>query len=209
MVLGLTALVGHARADQIVQDFSFEPYGPGGFYFNQFDPSLGTLNEVELGINADVGGVVGYFYAGLSADGFPATITVGYSFGAEGPGVIVPGGSSVSESLLWGPDGHTYLVAPVTSEDLSATVDQASLGAYIGTGTVDVGLTYSAYESTSNPCVSGFLVMTGGASGAIELTYIYSVPEPSGFLLAIIASLMGTALASRRVTRRGNQHDVL
>ncbi|HEY2841843.1 MAG TPA: choice-of-anchor E domain-containing protein [Pirellulales bacterium] len=186
------------------------PTGSGGsFGVTQFDPSLGTLTQVDLDVtgNSD-GGSNGL----QNLSGFPgnASVTIGSNITVSGPATLTvltfPNNSNSGpvapftgaiDFTFSGPD--SVLVNGVPSSDSNSSSITSGMAPYIGLSTVNFN--YSSAANTSNaadvsPTFSSTTAPNFGFSATV--TYHYTpVPEPTTLALAGLGAL-GLAFAARR-----------
>jgi hypothetical protein len=210
-VAGL-ALLGSAHAGTITQtntvpvqttDFTKT------FTFNQFDPSLGTLDSVELSLatTGDFGGNVTNKAAG--AESFKVTEASDVTFTG-------PDATSVVSSLA-ASQNYTNLAAGATANfgpfnpgdgPVAIFVPTANFGTYTGTGTLSPGLTVSTESSQTVAGGGGNITSALSTKVGANATLIYTyhtpstnpTPEPGAWASMSIGvlGLMALGLKARR-----------
>lgn len=114
--------------------------------FAQFDPSLGTLVDVRIGVTGDVDGTASIENLGAAATPVEVFIPVGFAVsspdGADQGSVTVDPTTTVNLGAYDGSTDYTgssgTIVSGITASNSAVFVDSGDLGAFIGTGTVDL-----------------------------------------------------------------------
>jgi hypothetical protein len=178
------------------------------FLFNQFNPSLGTLTDVEITVTSNIVADVLVLNSLTTAQGFTNAM-------ASVP-VSVTGPAGLSASVTATTPGQSSpplpMVAAGATDALlgSAVVATASttlnspptdLSAYVGTGLNDVAIFFAATGGTYTITAANGVFVSGSATAdaTVTLTYSYTsaIPEPSSVILAGIG-MVGVAVFSRR-----------
>ncbi len=194
--------------------------------FNQFNPSLGTLQSISVFTFVEHGGGS----ADLDAEGtLPTDITSRFGVGVDYTSTHVnlldatfqPIGTDVRAENIQtflnvaandgdptgvfdndgGLDNRSMTVGTVNGSD-SGFISPALHGSYIGTGTFDIDFAGQSFLNFSVPSTSGSF-SPGLANGYVIVTYDYlaSIPEPS----TALALLAGAGIfAFRRRSRNSN-----
>lgn len=148
--------------------------------FGQFDPSLGTLTSVDVGLAADAIGNVSVVDLGP----LPATVTAAVSsdVSVQSPGgyslVAVAARASNSGSVVAN-DGTVSLALAGTGAADSGPLSGVDLGNFVGTGAVPLLVADVTSLHVTGP--ANMLVSTGVSSGAVaSLQYGYDPPSSGG-----------------------------
>ena len=214
-VIGALALGSVASADTITYGptsfGSFAAGSSGGFSVPQFNPSLGTLTQVDLFVTGDSdGGSNGL----QNLSGFPgeASVSIGTNITVSGPasltvltfpastnsGPVAPFGGAVDFTFS-GPD--SILVNGTPSSDSNSDSITSGMSPYIGLSTV--GFSYgSTVNTSSSASVSPTFSSTTPPTFDFNATVIYhynAVPEPGTYALLGIGCL--ALLGYRRIRR--------
>jgi len=204
--LGLGALIataGNVRADSVTYTDSI-PLTNGGwsanFTLTQFDPSLGTLTEVDFSLDGSVLGSV----TAKNTDVAPENITTNISAILK---LKNPGGSSniVVSSPIWTTTdlavavGASVTHANETGSDPQTNSYTASNGSkftqFIGTGNITLPVTAaSATSASASGNVNANLSTSSSAN--IDVTYDYTpgtpvVPEPATMSVVLLGGAIG------------------
>ncbi len=141
--------------------------------FGQFDPSLGTLTAVDVGLAANAIGNVSVVDLGP----LPATVTATLSsyVSAQSPGGFVLDAvaalASNSGSVVAN-DGSVSLALAGTGTSDSGPLSGVDLGNFVGTGAVPLAVADITSLHVTGP--ANMLVSTGASSGAVaSLQYGY------------------------------------
>ena len=176
------------QASIVTEDVNITPTssGAGGtlaFNFAQFDPTLGTLNSVELTLTPTVGEIG----TQIVNFGGPQTVTLASVSSPNGSlsGLGLDATWSSSQSLQI----NNYLAASglndVSLPFTSFTIDPSSVtlgsAGFVGNGTYTLDLTGSSTATSSGSPGSLFYGWYGNVGGDLEVDYNYTapVPEPS------------------------------
>jgi len=161
-------------------------YGARLVSFDRFNPALGTLDEVRLGVSAGIGGSVQV----ESLEAAPATVTTSYSsqvsvFGPTGQ-ILAQNVAATSQTMaLAGFDGtadfagESGAAAAVPTAMFPPTTLSVVTGAadFTGEGTVDLAVSDVVRSRVDGP--ANMRVLTeGSASGEVSLEYDYTPPLP-------------------------------
>jgi hypothetical protein len=148
--------------------------------FCQFDPSLGALTAVDVGLAADVIGNVSVVDLGP----LPATVTARLSsdLSVQSPGGYVLGAVAALASNLGSVvanDGSISLALAGTGTSDSGPLSGVDLGNFVGTGAVPLAVADVTRLHVTGP--ANMLVSTGASSGAVaSLQYGYVPPSSGG-----------------------------
>ncbi len=181
--------------------------------FNQFDPTLGTLQQVNVTMQYDFNQQISMTFAN------PATITVTAGnnlialerpdttsiFSATPPTFsetvtygFAPGETTFPHTLNFGPQNNHVSLSPV------ALTSGSDLAAFTGPGTIALPLIASAVSSFSSTSGNGTGSSTTMAGATVTVQYVYSptnaVPEPSSMILLGLGG--GGLMWGRRLRRR-------
>jgi hypothetical protein len=174
----------------------------------QFNPALGTLNSVQINVDAHLEGSARFEHRGNK----PATITMGvwadfqvqrpdasYLVGAS-PGLFADELVTNFDGTLdfGGTSGRTYDPFSADLSNAEVTSDAADLALFTGTG--DIVLPVRA-DATSGAMGSGNLLLDVQtlASAGVTVTYDYApVPEPSALVGLAGMGLVGLGMWVRR-----------
>jgi hypothetical protein len=186
------------------------PTGSSGLFgLPQFDPSFGTLTQVDLSVSGSSnGGSNGL--QNLSAFDGNASVTIGSDITVSGPsaltvltfpnnsnsGPVAPFGGVVDFTFS-GPD--SVLVNGIPSFDADNSSIFVGLAPYIGVGAVLFNYSSAANTSNSSDVSPTFSATTAPNFGfEASVTYHYTpVPEPTTLALAGLGAL-GLVVAIRR-----------
>lgn len=213
---GVTLLVGGiegAHAD--VTPAEIEPFTIGAnadisdslnLTFNKFNSGLGTLTGVKftLGSNTETTASVEVFPGEFGGEGRTTNIssfevqvntpTLGTLFG---PQTSEPSAFCFSESS----ESCSDSASEPSSFNGTFNVPGGNVGDFVGVGTFDATLLYSAFLETSCEGAECFHEGSISWSGSLKVEYTYdpaaAVPEP-GTLALFGAGLAGAAVARRR-----------
>ncbi|MEO0588779.1 MAG: choice-of-anchor E domain-containing protein [Planctomycetota bacterium] len=207
------------------QLFSTEP--PPGADFNdefwagmqtvavgQFDPSLGTLNSVELTIGMNIAGsifVVDNSQLNPDTFAFNGDEDGGYTYGSFTQ--LIFDGSASADPLDAEVDFGTYdvgvdgffdgsvLVFDESGEGVGTSVETDDIAGFIGDGDIDVDIYASLIADYESESELGNAVDPIIASGWVRLTYDFDaanvVPSPTA-ATGGLALLMGLAIRRRK-----------
>ncbi len=201
----LLILVGSTHAATITYGptsfGAFAAGASGGFNVPQFDPSFGTLVQVDLYVAGHSDGGSNSV-ENLTANLGTGTASIGTDISVSGPAALVvlttpattgsgPMGPYDGTALEGGTDTFTVNGAPSSDSDSASLT--SSLSPYIGLG--NVTFSYSSVVNTANsanvsPTVSYTTPPTFDFDATVVYTYV--VPEPASigiFSTAIVAGL--------------------
>lgn len=178
-----------------------------GGTFNQFDPSLGTLNSVALNFSGDIT----YFisFTPTTPDCSPLVcgttfgFSTGYNFNAPGFPITVPNNAPFFATVNWLGHATGPVLAPQSNGPLSfgsgtLFADPNFLSSYLGLGSIIVA---GSISEDSDFCSSAF-AFTCNFSNSLHLTttltYDFTpVPEPATMAL-FAAGLLGAGAMRRK-----------
>jgi hypothetical protein len=194
-VIALVGLASSAQAGFVYQSASLGT----PIVFNQFDPSLGTLDAVTLYMAASM--QLRYEVTSpFATPVFPP---------GHGTGVIslsMPSGTSLDfigittapTMINPGTDDYVFTVMDIGLVEINGLSDDGDLSSYVGTGTYDVPGTLSGGVSFLPIPPNDVSTLVGPATGQVTMRYDYtpasialaSVPEPPSALLAAAAGVL-------------------
>jgi hypothetical protein len=187
-------------ADTIVEDVSFSGNNAAGdvsVFGPSFNPALGTLDSVSAVVT---GTYTPYIY--LSTPGDQTTASVQYFFAIPGYANIMGTAGNVTLTGI----GCTQCSSAFTGlpVDFDFLIDSfPNLSNFIGGQPAFATTQYGNVQAYARPAQGeswGSYDDLSSFSGQIALTYTYTVPEPSTFvLLAFGACLVSVASFSKRV----------
>jgi hypothetical protein len=210
LMLGiLIGLGGRANAASIVQtaDYNFVPHGTTLGFYNQFNPSMGTLLDVMIQCqgNASVEDVMFNNFTAVDQ-----TFTGSVYFGLNTDGGSTSGSNSFTLTL--GP-GQFVFEGASTAYNLSTSYGNSSF--WVGTGQLYPfqfaeqyyvgGVLFQTWQS-DNPNISiSTLVYYFMTTGVETVTYVYqpvgAVPEPPAYMMLGTACLVLLAVRYSLGTR--------
>jgi hypothetical protein len=150
--------------------------------FQQFDPSLGTLQGIDVGLTADVAGSVSI----TSLEAAPSTATASFT---SDDAVSSPTGVALASVETTASDGWTNLAANGATTTLALAATGTSdtdwpqgsidLGAFTGTGQVPLTVSNTTRLDVSGP--ANMDVSSQASAGAtVSLQYTYQPANGSG-----------------------------
>ena len=168
------------------------------FIFDQFDPALGTLNDVRWSYS--ISHTTSFTTGSSIPDGEITNLSSSYFFGLSANGSnFSGGGGGIGESLSTpDTDVSLSLVTAVTEDVLPAEV--SFFPQFQGTGTVTISTVRgNPGGQTFNSELDGYFTnysVQRDAGATFSLTYDYTpIPEPSTY--ASIAGLLALLVAAR------------
>jgi hypothetical protein len=169
--------------------------------FNQFDPSLGKLTEIDIALNSTLFGSVSVATSVEQSNS--ATTTWDASITLIMPGVNFSDTQSASASCDFA--CNTTLVLDPLLESDSATFTSGFPASYIGTGTLGMDAELHLTVSVSDNGTSGPATGSGSATWDqfedLTLAYVYTpaaAPEPGTLALLGMGATAGLGIARRR-----------
>jgi collagen type I alpha len=156
--------------------------------FAQFDPSLGTLVDVRIGITGDVDATASIANVGAAATPVELSIPVGFAVfspdGADQGSVTVDPTTTVNLGAYDGSTDYTgssgTIVSGITASNNAVFVDSGDLGSFVGTGTVDLTTqTVGNATETGDGNLMTTLATKAGAVVSVQYDYI-ATGTPSG-----------------------------
>jgi hypothetical protein len=195
----LIGLGGRANAASIVQtvDYGFAPHGTNFGYYNQFNPSMGTLLDVTIQTQGNAS-VYDVMFNNLTTVDQTFTGSVSFKLGTDGG----PTSGSNSFTTLTLASGQFVFEGASTAYDLSTSYGNTSF--WVGTGQLgpfqfvaDYPVPhpfFSVEGQSDNPNISistsqSYFVFTGVET----VTYVYqpvaAVPEPPAYMMLGTACL--------------------
>jgi hypothetical protein len=156
--------------------------------FAQFDPSLGTLVDVRIGVTGDVNGTASIANVGAAATAVELSIPVDFAVfspdGIEQALIVVDPTTTVN---LGANDGVTdfagssgTIVSGITASNNGVFSDTGDLTAFIGTGTVDLR-TQTVGNATETGDANLVTALATKAGGVVSVQYDYiATGTPSG-----------------------------
>jgi collagen type I alpha len=151
--------------------------------FRQFDPTLGTLQAVDVGLTVDLTGSVSI----ESLEAAPATISVlqtgnvsvasptGSSLVAAAPEASASAGFAAYDGVTdyAGASGTTFALATATIADATSSTGTMDLGPFLGAGTVALPVAATAALHVTGP--ANLQLLAHASVGAmVDLQYDYS-----------------------------------
>jgi hypothetical protein len=206
----LILIVAPANAAIITQSNikvgSASQFGSFGGTFNQFDPSMGTLNSVGLNFAGDITYSISFTPTTPDCSPFICATTfvfsTGYNFNAPGFPITFPNSAPFFATVNWLGHATGPILSPQNSGPLgfgsgSLFADPTFLSSYLGLGSVVVA---GSISEDSDFCDNAFAFkcnMSNSLNLTTALTYEFTpVPEP--FTL----SLFGLGFAGLAAVRR-------
>jgi len=202
-----------AQADVITHTATFSDDYAGTFNIDevlsvpQFDPSLGQLVSVTMSYGIDADGTLGYENTNPNSGGTKVVRTF-FQIGDEvystyGSLALSMGGSTLAQVNWDVRQTYTFTVGTYDGttdyagtsgwstvyldlSDADSMFLNSDMGAFVGTGTVDLDLVGEAWAAVSFP--SGSTQFRTLGAGAVTVAYEY-IPEPATLGLLIVGAL--------------------
>jgi hypothetical protein len=201
-----TADYGSASAPLVIADFGSTAF-PISLSLRQFDPSLGTLNDIILTLSStDIAGPEvlnetgeSQMYSGAFANNITVNITGPYMLETTTTLDAGPYTGSVNAGTF-ARAGSTSGFTTASTKDVPAP----DFGLYTGSGFVLINLAANAPTGTFGGSGPPSLFFGGYADsfGMVEVQYIYTAVPEAGTLCAGLAALGYCLLKLTRPTRR-------
>lgn len=182
------------------------------YTFPTFDPSLGTLQSVEVDLSGTVQG--GFTYSNPTSKsanitvGEQATVDLNESANGSNLAEVIP---ITSQRIFVPANGSgSVTLPPVAQSIVQPYTDSGTLAAFIGGPGSTISLDFNAAGQTSysgpGNFTTSFNVQAGGTS-AIVYTYTTpaSVPEPSNMLAVGLIGGLGVFTTVRKLQKRQAQ----
>ena len=193
----LIGLGGRANAASIVQtvDYNFMPHDTTFGYYNQFNPSMGTLLDVMIQCQGNAS-VYDVMFSNLTTVDQTFTGSVIFTLNTDGGSTI--GSNSFTLTL---PPGPFVFEGASTAYDLSTSYGNTSF--WVGTGRLgpfQFATQYGAaiidaagQSNNPNISISTFPSSYSVVTGVETVTYVYqpvaAVPEPPAYMMLGTACL--------------------
>jgi hypothetical protein len=187
--------------------------------FDKFDPSLGTLTEIDFSLTSTLSGTISVSAQGSSNEGQggPSGQTSWHAtYSLDLPGIAEFSGgqtafASCSSSFSFCSDFETPSFS-VTWSDM--TTQQSVLDVYTGPGTLDASFNLDLMLSELNEGTPPSSASGGGSAtwdppaiDGLTVTYIFTpnltVPEPGTLALLGMGAVAGLGFARRRLKSDG------
>jgi hypothetical protein len=166
----------------------------GTISFASFNESLGTLTQVDLSLvsvtvsgtvtvtNTNPNGGSNEVFHNVTLDGdytvtdsANQTVNVDPATSPVNSGTIAPQGTFVAPT----PTGGTSPAAATVNTDLLLGTNNLGIYETAGNGTITVNLTSASFYSLGVSGGNASETLNSNGAGTLEVTYIYTVPEPS------------------------------
>ena len=185
--------------------FQFATFGGT---FNQFDPSLGTLNSVALDFSGDITYFISFIPSTPDCSPFVCSTTfgfsTGYNFNAPGFPITFPNSAPFFATVNWlghatGPVLAPQSNGPLTFGSGTLFADPNFLSSYLGLGSVAVAGSISEDSDFCDNAHAFFCSFSNSLHLTTTLTYDFTpVPEPATMTL-FAAGLIGAGVMRRRL----------
>jgi len=173
----------------------------------QFNPALGTLNSVQIDLDAHVEGSAKFEHRGNK----PATVLMYLWANVEvqRPDTSLLVGASPIQTTIdsvtkfdgtvdfGGTSGRTHDGLSGNQSNSTVTSDAADLALFIGTGSIVLPVLANAASGATGSGNMLFDFLTN-ASADVTVTYDYTVPEPSALIGLAGMGLVGVGMWVRR-----------
>ncbi len=172
----------------------------------KFDPNLGVLDKVTISLTGQVAGNA--MFESMDSEASIVTMQLAAQIELSRPDMtslvaVLPMVTTVDNASPFdsvidfvGPSGKSHLGLGAASTVMSMTTSPADLALFTGPGTISLPLTAMGTSSASG-AGNLLLLFNTFASAEAEITYDYTLPEPSTCCLLCIGALL-----VRRRTRR-------
>lgn len=216
LIIGIIAAAGSAPANAALitqsttKNGSASQFGTFGGTFNQFDPSLGTLNSVALNFVGDITYFISFNPTMPDCSPLVCSATfgfsTGYNFNAPGFPITFPNSAPFFATVNWsgvetGPVMDPQSSGPRSIGSGTLFADPNFLSSYLGLGTVFVAGSISEDSDFCNNAFAFTCSMSNSLQLTTALTYDFTpVPEP--LTLSLFGAGIAGAIAARRRQNR-------
>lgn len=205
--LSYTATAGPSKTDWTVADGTLQP-----IQLQQFDPSLGILQEVDITSTLTFSTLLSVINNADSSSSGTASLEVklslidaGNNFAGDNPLVdrTLKDSLQFTYSLNPGDSTTSSLITDSLTPSPYIYTDAAILAEFTGSGSVNANLGTSTVTWLSYTGGVSTETQTTTASGKITVTYIYeAVPEPSTWALLLSSGMLFLGCQRLRLRRR-------